>query len=131
MSESNQIHQRIQSFVTELETLVRQAAIDAVRSSLGGGAAPAQPAKPRAAVSSAPRARAVKKAGGKRDPKLIEALVARVGGYVKAHPGQGVEAIAKGLKVSTHDITLPVTKLLASKAIKKKGQKRATKYYPS
>jgi hypothetical protein len=131
MSISDQIHTRIQEFARELEQLVRQAALAAVTESLGGAAAPRAA---RAAVSSAATvapARKSTKSGGKRDPKVIAGLVVRVGAHVKARPGQGVEAIAKGLNVSTHDITLPITKLLASKTIKKKGQKRATKYYPA
>jgi len=136
MSVSVEIQARIRAFTNELEQLVRQAAIAAVTDSLGGpaasGARPvARASNGHVAASSAPTApaRGRAKSGGKRDPKVIAALVTRVGDYVKAHPGQGVEAIAKALSVSTHDITLPVTKLLAAKAIKKKGQKRATKYF--
>lgn len=133
MSISDQIHARIQEFAKELEILVRQAAIAAVSDSLG--ATTARPVAQRAAVTApavhrAPASKRAKSGGGKRDPKVIEALVGRVGAHVKAHPGQGVEAIAKALNVGTRDITLPVTKLLASKVIKKKGQKRATKYFP-
>jgi hypothetical protein len=32
--------------------------------------------------------------------------------------------------VSTRELNLPVKKLLATKAIKTKGQKRATQYFP-
>lgn len=130
MAISDQIHARTQEFARELEGLIRQAALAAVEDSLGG----VRTRAPRAAVaptaSGPASARKSAKKGGKRDPKVIEALVGRVGAHVKAHPGQGVEAIAKALSVKTHDITLPITKLLASKAIKKKGEKRATKYFP-
>lgn len=128
MTVSVQIKARIEAFAAELEQLVRQAAIAAVGESLG-----ASGSRARATNGATPKAaRAAKgKPGGKRDPKVIAALVGRVGDYVKAHPGQGVEGIAKGLNVTTHDITLPITKLLGAKAIKKKGQKRATKYYPA
>jgi len=130
MTVQDQIQRRIQQFATELEALVRQSAIEAVSSSLGGSnGAPIAPAHRTAVSTGRPRARA--KAGGKRDPRVIEALVASVAAHVKAHPGHGVEAIASALKTSTHDITLPITKLLATKAIKKKGVKRATKYYPA
>ena len=139
MSVSDEIRVRIQAFTTELEQLVRQAAISAVQESFGvsGASAPARSVPrasngaPPATIGSVKAATRRSKKGGKRDPKLIEALVGRVGDYVKQHPGEGVEGIAKGLNVTTHDITLPVTKLLAAKTIKKKGQKRATKYFPS
>lgn len=133
MNVQDQIRARIQEFATELEVLVRQAAVAAVTSSLGGPrsapvvGSPSNGAPP--VVRSASRAR--RKSGGKRDPKVIEALVARVSAHVKTHPGQGVEAIAAALHVKTHDITLPVTKLLAGKKIKKTGRKRATKYFPT
>ena len=38
--------------------------------------------------------------------------------------------MAKALGVQTKELALPIAKLLKSKAIKKRGQKRATKYYP-
>ena len=50
-------------------------------------------------------------------------------GYVRKHPGQGVEAIAKGLGTDTKELTLPIRKLVAEKQLKTKGQKRATKYF--
>jgi hypothetical protein len=129
MTISDQIQSRIQAFAAELETLVRQAALEAVRASLGEGRAAPAARAPRAAAASS-GSRKSSRPGAKRDPKVIEALVGRVGAHVKAHPGQGVEAIAAALKVKTHDITLPIAKLLASKTVKKKGQKRATKYFP-
>lgn len=129
MSISDQINARIQQFAKELEELVRRAALEAVTDSLGG-AAPRASRPAASATRSAAPARKSGKPGGKRDPKIIAGLVTRVAAYVKAHPGQGVEAIAKGMNVRTHDITLPIAKLLASKTIKKKGEKRATKYYP-
>jgi hypothetical protein len=128
---SDQIQARIQAFATELEALVRQAALDAVTNALGAPSSPARVVRRDAIIGAAPRPAKSARSGGKRDPNVIAALTARVGAHVKSHPGQGVEAIAKALNVTTHDITLPVTKLLASKDIKKKGQKRATKYFPA
>lgn len=57
---------------------------------------------------------------------MAERLVA----YVKSNAGQSLEGIAAGLGTSTKELKLPVIKLLASRQIKKTGQKRGTKYFP-
>ena len=59
----------------------------------------------------------------------IAKLVAKLRDYVKAHPGQRIEQIAKGMGTSTRELNLPAKKLLAQKALKTKGEKRATKYF--
>ncbi|MFN7700833.1 MAG: DNA-binding protein [Deltaproteobacteria bacterium] len=132
------IEARVAAFVADLEGLVRQAALEAVRAALVGELAPAPQAAPAekpapAASKPAPKAAPGKPArkGAKRDPKVLEKLVEAVKGHIAQHPGEGVETIAKHLGTSSKDITLPITKLLASKAITKKGDKRATKYYPA
>lgn len=131
------IEARVAAFVADLDGLVRQAALEAVQAALGGAKpAPAKkaaaPAKA-AAKAAAPAKAAAKpaKKGAKRDPKELEKLVEAVKAHITQHPGEGVETIAKQLNVSSKEITLPITKLLASKAISKKGEKRATKYYPA
>lgn len=125
----DQISQRIKAFAAELEELVRKAAIDAVTSSLGAGA-PRSSSSPRAA--SAPVARSGRRPskGGKRPPAELAAMVGKAGDWVKSNPGNGVEAMAKSLGVQTKELALPIAKLLKSRTIKKRGQKRATKYYP-
>jgi hypothetical protein len=142
MSISDQIQQRIESFVSELEALVRQAALEAVQQALGGAGSAARvtvkaaPAKvsaapaPKAAAAPAAK-RGSRKKGEKRAPAEIAALTAKLGAYVKAHPGQGIEAIAKGMGRPTSELTLSINKLLATKSIKKTGEKRATKYFPN
>jgi hypothetical protein len=134
MAVQDQIQSRIQAFARELETLVRQAAIDAVAHSLGGAAArvPASNGRPAAAVAT-PRGRKSKSKGpgGKRDPKVLAALTVKVGEWVKENPGKGVEDMGKALSKGTGELALPIAKLLAAKTIKKKGVKRATKYFPS
>ena len=119
MAINEQITARIQVFTAELESLVRAAALDAVRQALGGGAAPvkaavARAAAPKAAVVSAPapsRSRSRKSAGGKRPPGQLAALVTRAGDWIKANPGHGVEHMAKALHVRTKEFALPIQKL--------------------
>lgn len=50
---------------------------------------------------------------------------------VRTFPGYGAESIKKTLGLQLTDIELPIKKLLATKQIKRRGQKRATKYYPA
>ena len=58
-------------------------------------------------------------------------MVTKTAEWVKANPGHGVEDMAKVLGVQTKELALPIAKLLGAKTIKKRGQKRATKYYPA
>lgn len=67
--------------------------------------------------------------GGKRDPEAIEALEKEFVAYVKAHPGQPMEAIKKALSIKGNGLSLPVKKALAAGDVTTQGQKRATKYF--
>jgi hypothetical protein len=134
------IEARVAAFVADLDGLVRQAALEAVQAALGGAnPAPAKKAAPAAKAAAPAKAAGPSKAaaakparkGAKRDPKELAKLVESVKAHISQQPGEGVELIAKHLDVSSKEITLPITKLLASKAISKKGEKRATKYYPA
>jgi len=133
----DQIASRIKAFATELEELVRKAAIDAVTQSLGAGPSAPRSAPVRAAAAAAPAAvskaaprRAAASKGGKRPPEELAAMVVKAGDWVKANAGHGVEDMARSLGVQTKELALPIAKLLKNKTIKKRGQKRATKYYP-
>jgi len=68
--------------------------------------------------------------GAKRPPGDIAKLTQRLLEYVKAHKGERIEQVAKGMSVSTRELNLPVKKLIATKALKTRGQKRATQYFP-
>jgi len=91
---------------------------------------------PRAAAASKPngaRPKAKTKAKGpgpKRSPEEISKTADQVLAFVTQHPaGASAEAIKGALGVELSTIELPIKKLLASKVIKKKGEKRATKYF--
>jgi hypothetical protein len=138
------IRARIEQFTTELEALVRAAAIDAVTNALGGGAAPA-PTRPTSTPKAAPKPTTVaapaapassakisfsRKKGSKRTPEQLAAIDAAILASVKASPGNGIEHMGKALGVPTDDLKLRVLGLVESKQIKKTGVKRATKYFP-
>ena len=131
-----QIRDSIESFVAELNRLVRQAAVAAVKNALGGNAAPARrPAGGNGkAAPAAPRARSRRSRRGrrvKRSPRMLAKLQNALLEEITLNPGQRIEAIGKTLGVPTKDLNLPVKRLLASKQIKKKGEKRATEYSAS
>ncbi len=142
MNITAEIERRIQSFVADLDGLVRKAALDAVSAALGGkpNSAPkaassgrASAKKPAAAKAAAPAkaAKSAPKKGGKRDPKDLEKLVDAVRAHIAQHPGEGVETIGKHMGVKTKELALPIIKLLDKKAITRKGQRRGTRYFPA
>ncbi len=103
-------------------------------------ALPAQDLKLRKAKSkSTPAPRASAKSAGskspaagpksKRTPEEMEAAKQAVLECVKSNPGQSIEEIGRALGRATSELTLPVKKLIADKAVKTKGEKRATRYF--
>ncbi len=121
-----QIAERVDAFVADLSDLLRKAALQQAAEILAQQAAGVAPARGRGAR------RAVRRAGtgGRRSQTQIDALAKRLLSDIKANPGRRVEEIVKDLGVPTRDLNLPLKKLLASRAISRKGQRRATRYYP-
>lgn len=128
---NTQIRNVIDGFVAELNGLVRQAALEAVAGALGtASASSALPrrGRPGPAKTAAPLAR---RPGAKRTPEELSQLTEELYGFIAANPGQGIEAIGKGMQIETKELALPVKKLIAERRISTEGQKRATKYYPA
>jgi hypothetical protein len=138
------IRQRIQLFVTELTALIKQSAVKSVKDALGNGEGEA-PARrgmkqgrrggaSRKEVSvegdSVPRGRGGRRKGAKRSPKQLERVTEALLNHIKENPGERIEAIAKKIGMKTKELTLPVKKLVADKKIVRKGEKRATEYFP-
>jgi len=116
----------VEAFAGELAALLRESAVETVRAALGesGGGRRARAGRAVGAVS------ASRTKGAKRPPQEIAKLTSRLRDYVKSHPGQRIEQIAKGMGTSTRELNLPAKKLLSQKAIRTRGEKRATKYFP-
>jgi hypothetical protein len=124
----SQIREQIEAFVSDLNQLVRQAALEAVASALGGQG-PAR-ASGRARVAGVTRALGRGRGkGAKRTSEELEGTRESVLDYVRRNPGQGVEQIAKSLNVPSRDLVLPIRKLVSDGQLATKGQKRATKYF--
>lgn len=127
-----QIRSRIDAFIEELSTLVREAALESVQAALGAGPArgPGRPRKAAAPASGDIRRRAVRRGrGGKRTSEEIDALAVKLHAYVKSNPGNTIERIGKAIAIDTKELKLPVIKLLAEKKLKTTGQRRGTKYH--
>ncbi len=139
-SVSDQVRVLVESFVTEMNDLIRRSAMETVQHALAGdgeaprrgrrGAAAAGGRRVAAAAIAAPKGARVRAKGAKRSPDELEKLTTQLLGYVKGNPGQRIEQIADGMGTSTKELNLPAKKLLSTKAIKTRGHKRATQYFP-
>jgi hypothetical protein len=77
------------------------------------------------------RRRASKTASGRRSPEDIAKTTERIVALVKKHPkGIKAEEMKTKLGISQNEWVLPLKKALASKEIRKTGQKRSTRYFP-
>ena len=123
----DRIRGMVEAFAGDLAALIRESAFETVRAALGDGGGSS--GRGRRGGGSAVRASSRAK-GAKRPPGEIAKLVGKLKDYVKAHPGERIEQIAKGMGVSTRELNLPAKKLLAEKVLKTRGEKRATKYFP-
>jgi hypothetical protein len=147
MSVQSQIQALVDKLSSDLESLVRKAAVEAVQNVLGGAAAPARVApkanakrkpgpKPKAVGTPealrAPAAKAAKPAKkGKRIRRSaaeIAATANRIHAYVKANPNANAERIKKALAIPNNQWGGPLGLLMSSKRLASKGEKRATTY---
>lgn len=130
------ILERVEAFAEELSELVRQVALEQITDALGGNAAPAAAPRARRATSAAAgkttsAAAARRSKGQKRAPEEMDRLLRSIQTCIQGTPGIRADQIAQEIGVTTRDTNLPIKKLLANKAITKKGQKRATQYFPA
>jgi hypothetical protein len=133
MAQSNldtAIRSKIDSFLEDLSALVKQTALESVQEALGNGAAPARrgPGRPKMKVKFGRPAKSAMK-GGKRSSEDVAAMADKIASFVRSNPGSRLEAIAAGLRTNSKELKLPVIKLLSSKTLTKKGQKRGTMYF--
>jgi hypothetical protein len=138
-----QIRERIQLFIAELTTLIKQSAVKSVRDALGNGDTEisvrrgiGRSGRGRAKRSAGmlgegvvAKRRGGRKKGAKRSPKQLENITSKLLAHIKANPGQRIEEVAGHIGMKTKELTLPIKKLVAEKKITKKGEKRATTYF--
>src|SRR5262245_41053775 len=135
MSELNdQIAKLVNDFVTQVSALARRAAMETLESALSGasGGGPRRRGRPpgSGSLSLASLGGGRRAKGAKRPSDEIERTKVRLYDYIKGNPGQRVEQINKALGTSTKDLALPIKKLIADKAVRTEGEKRATAYFP-
>jgi hypothetical protein len=136
---NEQIRARIDAFLDDIKGLVNHAALSAVQDVLSGRT-PAKrrrrsaprvarrgPGRPRSAAA----AKRAPRSGGRirRSSEVVEKMADLLHHYVKAHPGEGIEQISKGLDIASKELKLPVVKLLALRKLRTEGQKRGTRYF--
>ena len=131
------IRSRIDSFLAELAQLVRASALEAVQQALGTSPTAAPAPRKRAmrrtrkavAATPAPKPAARPSKRAKRTPEDVAKTAEAVLAYVKAHAGQRLEEIGRGMKAATKHLKLPIAKLMEAKQLRTEGQKRGTKYF--
>lgn len=109
----------VADFVAQITELARAAARDMIDEALGKGA------KIPALARGRGRGRGAKRTSDELD-KLADTFLA----FVTKHPGMRIEQINKQLGTTTKELALPIRKLIAEGAIKTKGEKRSTTYFP-
>ena len=124
-STSDQIRQRIDAFVQELDTLIRQNALETLRGALGDGRVSS---RGRRSVRRGPR-KAVGR-GGRRSSADVDSTAAALLSHIKQQPGQTISELGSALNASAKELRLPVLKLLQERQIKTTGQRRGTRYHP-
>jgi len=68
--------------------------------------------------------------GAKRTSDELDQLADSFVEFVTKNPGLRIEQINKQLGTTTKDLALPIRKLITDGAIKVKGKKRSTAYFP-
>ncbi len=134
---NQQIQDAVIGFSNKITMLACEAAAEQLRASFAAIAARTTQAQPPARPTPTPATKPPSSMplgatpGQKRDPKDIVALVERLNDYIKAHPGQRVEQINKGLGTKTSQVALPLAKLTRANQVTRTGTRRATRYFPA
>ncbi len=113
MDVEKELRHCIESFVMDLDVLMRQAALDAIEETFGGSGLATGRTRP----------------GSKRTAAELEQLQGSLLETITLHPGLRIEALSEVMNVPSRDLTLPIRKLIGARKIRKKGQKRATSYF--
>src|SRR5262245_37514556 len=116
----SEVQKLVDGFVAQLSELWRQQAINSLTGMDGG-----RGGRGRISFSGLGRGRGAKRTSGELD-QLADSFVE----FVTKNPGLRIEQINKQLGTSTKDLALPIRKLIADGAIKVKGKKRSTAYFP-
>jgi hypothetical protein len=134
MSQSSKIETIVSQFVADLREALTEESTSVLRAALDGLGAPAAatrrrgPGRPKKSKGAAGARAKSRRKGAKRAPEELEQLTRNLLATIKKQPGARIEEIGAAMAVPTKELALPIKKLLADKAISKRGEKRATKY---
>jgi hypothetical protein len=123
----DEIQTLLQSFTSELTTLVRRSTFQQLQEVLNG-------LQGGTATSTKPRTVKIvrmgkKSGGGKRTTEQVAEFGASLLAFIKQNPGQRGEQIAQALKTDVKTMRLPILRLIAEKKVKTKGQRRGMTYF--
>jgi len=127
-----ELRRRIDAFVTDLEGLIRQAALQAVAQALGAKSSGAPATKKRAPKQRAEQKPSKAKSGPqkrvRRSAADLERVAASILDFVSKNPGKRAEEIKSALQIPTASWALPVKRLVDEGRIVARGAKRSTTY---
>jgi hypothetical protein len=129
---NDQIRFRVEAFVSELEGLIREAALQSISEALGGKSVTHRrpvPASRPTRSEAEPRQSGGKKARIRRSLSQLAAVADRIHAYVSENPGKRGEEIKSALKIGTKEWARPIQMLVESGRVSTKGEKRATAYF--
>ena len=116
----------VDSFVSDVTALVRQAAVEAVADALGT----TRTASARSRTTRTGKSPTKARKRVRRTAADLEKLGAQVLAQVKKKPGQRLGEIAKALRKETKDVRRPATDLLEGGLLRTEGQRGGTRYFP-
>jgi hypothetical protein len=135
---NSQIRSLVETFVNQLEGVIRQEALRSLQTAIGGalgGAAPRQASAARASKSAKGGAKAkASKKGGKRartSPAELAQNLGRLVAFVKSNPGSTSEKTRAALSFEKSVWLKTLRHGIESKQLTTKGQKRSTTLYPA
>jgi hypothetical protein len=129
-NENSKLRSLVDQFVSDLSSVVREAALDTLRAAIGAPSAPPKrgPGRPPKAGRKLGRPAGRRKAG-RRSADEVASIGQTVLSHVRANPGQRLEEIGRALGLPTKELKRPIANLMDAGALRTEGQKRGTKYF--
>jgi len=118
-----EIRNRVESFVSEISSLIRQAALDAAVDALRG-----QGSSSYTGAKRGPKPGKKQSGRVRRTEAQIQQTMSKVLSYVEAHPASRAEEIRAELNLTSPQTADSLKRLVAEKSLKSKGERRATAY---
>lgn len=128
----SEIRELTQTFAEQLEALVRRSTVERIVATLGGQLSTPARRKPGRPAGSTQKSAGVRIAkapkGRRRTADDVERMGESLLTYVKQHPDQRADQIAKALRTDVGTMRLPMKALIKRRKVKTKGQRRGTTY---